>query len=102
MNLIIPTLTNFSSYFVSRQIYISPSTTANREFFIPFPTSTNSIGHFTYISSNTNVATTAGRFIRIVGVGSSKITLIQAAYGNYASHQHHEEITFDVYQDYSN
>jgi len=49
------------------------------------PTS-NSSGAFTYTSSNTAVATvTSGGMVTVVGAGSTTITAIQAASGNYAS-----------------
>lgn len=48
------------------------------------PTSTSN-GPFSYTSSNVNVATISGNTVTIVGVGSTTISLIQAAYANYTS-----------------
>ena len=48
------------------------------------PTS-NSVGAFTYTSSDTSVATIAGNVVTIVGVGSSTITAVQASSTNYLS-----------------
>ena len=47
--------------------------------------STNSLGLFSYESSNPSVATISGKTVTIVGVGSTTITATQAANGNYAS-----------------
>jgi hypothetical protein len=49
------------------------------------PPSTNSLGAFTYNSSNAGVATISGSTVTIVGAGSSTITVSQAANGNYAA-----------------
>lgn len=48
------------------------------------PTS-NSLGAFSYISSNTDVATISGSTVTILSAGTSTITANQAADGNYAS-----------------
>ena len=50
------------------------------------PTS-NSVGAFTYTSSNPAVATISGNVVTIVGSGTVTITATQAADGNYASTQ---------------
>ena len=47
------------------------------------PPTTNSNGSFTYTSSNTAVATISGTTITIVGIGTSTITVNQAATANY-------------------
>ena len=70
-----PTLSNFS--FATRANGSTPFT-------ITAPTS-NSTGAFSYISSNTSVATISGNTITITGVGSTFITATQAAAGSYAS-----------------
>jgi len=62
-------LTNFS---------VPAKTFGDASFDITPPT-TNSTGAFTYISSNTAVATIAGNVVTIVGIGSSTITASQAA-----------------------
>ena len=49
------------------------------------PPTTNSLGTFTYNSSNAGVATISGSTVTIVGAGSSTITVSQAANGNYAA-----------------
>jgi len=64
-----PALTNFS---------VPAKTLGDASFEITPPT-TNSTGAFTYISSNTAVATIAGNVVTIVGIGSSIITASQAA-----------------------
>lgn len=48
------------------------------------PTS-NSAGAFSYVSSNTGVATVTGNTVTLVAAGSTTITAIQAADGNYTS-----------------
>ena len=48
------------------------------------PTS-NSLGQFTFSSSNTNVATVSGSTVTIVGAGTSIITAVQAAQGAFSS-----------------
>jgi len=56
----------------------------NANFNITAPT-TNSIGAFTYTSSNTAVATIDGDVVTVVGVGSSTITANQASTTNYTA-----------------
>lgn len=46
----------------------------------------NSLGHITYSSSNTNVATINGSTVTIVGAGNAIITATQAANGRFAEH----------------
>ncbi len=53
-------------------------------FTLTAPTS-NSVGAFTYTSSNTNVATISGDTVTVVGAGTSTITATQAADGSYGS-----------------
>ncbi|MBL0012790.1 MAG: hypothetical protein IPP30_03275 [Flavobacterium sp.] len=53
-------------------------------FTLTAPTS-NSLGAFTYTSSNTAVATISGDTVTIVGAGTSTITATQAADGSYGS-----------------
>ena len=71
----IPTLSNFSV--PSKNYGLAP-------FQIISPES-NSMGAFTYSSSNTSVATIVGDTINIAGAGSSQITALQAASIIYAS-----------------
>ena len=47
------------------------------------PPSTNSSGAFTYISSNTNVATISGSTVTIVGAGTATISVAQSTDSNY-------------------
>ena len=49
------------------------------------PPTSNSTGSWSYISSNTSVATIIGNTVTIVGVGSTNITGTQAATSNYDS-----------------
>ena len=69
------TITNFS---------IPTKTYGNVPFTITQPSS-NSSGSFSYISSNTSVATLSGNIITIVGAGNSTITATQQATNNYTS-----------------
>ncbi|TDK27162.1 autotransporter domain-containing protein [Luteimonas aestuarii] len=55
-------------------------------FALTAPTS-NSAGAFTYTSSDPSVATISGDVVTITGAGTTTITAIQAADGNYASAQ---------------
>jgi hypothetical protein len=71
----LPTLSNFS---------IPSKFIGDAPFEITPPTS-NSSGAFSYISSNTNVATISGNMITIVGGGTSTITAIQAAAPPFAA-----------------
>lgn len=59
---------------------------------------TNSPGSFTYTSSNASVATIVGNVITIVGAGTSTITAIQAASGNYASNTASTTLQVTTYQ----
>jgi hypothetical protein len=70
-----PTITDFSV--VSKAV-------GDASFSLVNPTS-NSVGAFTYTSSDTSVATIAGNVVTIVGVGSSTITAVQASSTNYLS-----------------
>ncbi len=70
-----PTLTNFS--IPAQVVGAAPIT-------ITAPTS-NSTGAFTYMSSNTGVATIVGNVITIVGGGTSTITATQAAAGGFGT-----------------
>jgi hypothetical protein len=49
------------------------------------PPSSNSIGGFSYTSSNPGVATVAGDVVTLFGVGTTTITAVQAASSGYAS-----------------
>jgi hypothetical protein len=55
--------------------------------------SSNSIGLFTFVSSNPSVATISGRVVSIKAVGTSVITATQVAYGNYTSGTISTELT---------
>jgi hypothetical protein len=70
-----PTLSNFT---------IPSKTFGDASFALVNPTS-NSTGSFSYISSNTSVATISGNTVTIVGVGITAITSTQAATTNYTS-----------------
>jgi hypothetical protein len=70
---ITPTLSNFS---IPTKIF------GDSSFQITPPTST-SVGAFTYVSSNTAVATVSGNTVTIFGVGNSTITATQAATSTY-------------------
>jgi Right handed beta helix region/Secretion system C-terminal sorting domain len=59
-------------------------TFGDADFVLTAPT-TNSDGAFTYTSSDENVATINGSTVTIVGVGTTTITAVQAATGNYAA-----------------
>lgn len=74
-NSVLPTLSNFS---------IPAKMLGDAPFTITDPTS-NSTGAFSYISSNTAVATVSGNTITILKAGSSIITANQAAAGPYAA-----------------
>ena len=47
------------------------------------PTSTNTLGAFSYTSGNTGIATISGNMVTIVGAGTVVITAMQAATTNY-------------------
>jgi hypothetical protein len=68
-----PTITGFS---------MPSKVLGDARFAITQPTS-NSLGAFTYTSSNTAVATVSGNMVTIVGVGTTAITANQAAAGSY-------------------
>jgi hypothetical protein len=70
-----PSLSNFN---------ITTKTFGDGPFTLVAPQS-NSLGAFTYSSSNLSVATISGSTITIVGVGNSTITALQAQDGNYSS-----------------
>jgi hypothetical protein len=63
---------------------ISTKTVGDSPFAITAPVS-NSDGAFSYVSSNTLVATVSGNIVTIVGQGSTTITATQAATTNYTS-----------------
>jgi len=71
----LPTLSNFS---------IPSKFIGDAPFAIAPPTS-NSTGAFTYMSSNTNVATISGDMITVIGGGSATITATQADAPPYAA-----------------
>ena len=75
VTLLTPTITDFT---LPAKQYLDPPFTLTAP-------SSNSTGAFTYISSNTNVATISENIVTIVGAGSSDITAIQAATSYYAS-----------------
>ena len=68
-----PTLSGFA---------VAPKLVGDATFTLTAPTS-NSIGAFTYASSNTAVATISGSTVTIVGAGSTIITATQAAAGSF-------------------
>ena len=55
--------------------------------------SSNSVGLFTYVSSNPGVATISGRVVTIKAVGTSIITASQTAYWNFSSGSISTELT---------
>ena len=63
---------------------IPVKTYGDSPFTITEPTS-DSIGGFTYSSSNTGISTISGEILTIVGAGSVTITGLQAAIENYSS-----------------
>jgi hypothetical protein len=71
----VPTLTGFS---------VPAKLVGAAPFALTAPTSPSS-GAFTYMSSNTSVATISGSTVTIVGAGTSTITANQAAAGAYAA-----------------
>ena len=75
VNAVAPKITNFSI----------PISSLGNPPFVPTPPTSNSTGAFTYASSNTEVATTAGNVITIVGLGTSTITATQASTASYLS-----------------
>ena len=70
-----PTLTNFNAM---------TKTFGDASFNLVDPSS-NSVGAFTFTSSNPAVATIVGRVVTIVGAGTSTITASQAASGNFTT-----------------
>ncbi len=70
-----PTLSNFT---------VPAKLVGDAPFALTDPTS-NSAGAFTYMSSNTSVATISGNMVTVVGVGTAVITATQAADGGYIS-----------------
>jgi hypothetical protein len=75
------------------QNFILPKKELNDSSFNITDPSSNSVGQFTYISSNPNVATINGRVVTIRGIGESVIIATQAAYGNYTSGTISAELT---------
>jgi alpha-tubulin suppressor-like RCC1 family protein len=71
----IPSITNFS---------IPTKKYGNYPFVITPPTS-NSTGSFTYISTDTSVATISGNGITIIGAGTTTIMAVQETTANYTS-----------------
>ena len=71
----VPTLSNF---------IIPAKVVGDAPFAITAPTS-NSIGTFTYTSSNTSVATISGSIVTVKGVGTTVITATQAATATYVT-----------------
>jgi len=57
------------------------------------PPTSPSTGAFTFTSSDTNVATIAGRIVTIKGAGTATITAIQAAQGNYGTNSKSTDFT---------
>jgi len=62
-----------------------PGKNPGDEVFSIVPPTTNSNGSFSYTSSNHAVATIEGDVVTIVGLGSSRITALQASTTNYTS-----------------
>jgi hypothetical protein len=88
--------TNYTSGIVTTLFEVAKATPSISSFSIrtktygdnPFtitPPTSNSNGSFSYLSSDTSVATISGNTITIVGVGSSTITAFQDATSNYTS-----------------
>ena len=71
----VPTITGFS---------VPAKLVGDAPFTLTAPTS-NSSGAFTYMSSNTSVATISGSTVTVVGAGTSTITANQAAAGGYVA-----------------
>ena len=71
-----PTITNFS---IPNQAYSNGAT-----FTITQPTS-NSVGAFSYASSNTSMVTISGAIVTILQAGTTSITATQSANGNFTS-----------------
>jgi hypothetical protein len=75
VNPIAPTISNFT---------VAAQNFGSSPFSLTAPTS-DSGGSFTYISSNTSVATISGNTVTLVGPGTTTITATQAATSNYTS-----------------
>jgi hypothetical protein len=75
VNRLVPTITNFNDII---------KTFGQASFNLVDPSS-NSVGLFSYTSSNTTVATISGKTVTIVGGGTVTITVVQAATTNYES-----------------
>jgi hypothetical protein len=73
--LLTPTITDFA---------VPTKALGDDPFALTAPTS-NSLGEFTYTSSNESVATINGDTVTIIGTGTTTITAIQAANGDYDS-----------------
>ena len=71
----LPTISNFNN--LNKLLF-------DDSFVIAAPTS-NSTGAFTYVSSNTAVATISGNTVTILSTGTSTITANQAATGSYST-----------------
>jgi hypothetical protein len=71
-----PTITNFS---------IPDKVFGNAAFKLTPPTTNNSVGAFTYTSSDATVATIVRDVVTIIGVGSATITAVQAGTTNFTS-----------------
>jgi hypothetical protein len=75
-----PATPTFGAFvFTTPQTYVSGAT-----FTLTDPSS-NSAGAFSYSSSNTSIATVAGKVVTLTGYGSVVITATQSANGNYTS-----------------
>jgi hypothetical protein len=70
-----PTLAGFS---------VPPQILGSNPFQLTGPNSDSS-GAFTYTSSNPSVATVSGNIVTVLGVGTSIITALQSAHGNYTA-----------------
>ena len=66
-------------------VFTVPTKTILDSAFTITPPTSNSNGLFSYLSSNTSVATITGNLVKIVGVGISQITAIQSMVTNYNS-----------------
>lgn len=83
VNVVAPTIRNF----------IIPKKEFNDISFNLTDPSSNSVGIFTFVSSNPSVATISGRVVSIKSIGTSIITATQVAYGNYSSGTISAELT---------
>ena len=73
--------------------FIIPRAEFNDVSFNLMDPSSNSVGLFTFVSSNPSVATISGRVVTIKAVGTSTIFATQTAYGNYSSGTISSELT---------